>query len=290
VHRERSGQTIFIILVSEHQVDHGAELLSTGGSSDLLVGEVCWRRDRKAVRNFLSLLAVAATQAAWRLWSSDLGRFPVIFVHWLQANKKGRYGASGRSVQSDRAPLGFSDHLAIACVSLGSRSPGSSRTWHGVFQADVSSGRSTPDALRTGQGRAIKRGGGLPIGSSLQRDHISLTPPGLHPRVARSAWNGFTLAGRPSPRSVCLHVPRSAVFTHSDDCFAPYLIRSRVKSGRRKKRKGAGHGPAIKKEARGGVVRWDGLQPEKYRNWCPDRLATTFIYFILSSIGGTIAA
>jgi hypothetical protein len=92
VHRERSGQTVFVILVSERHVDHNAELLSTGASSDLLVGQVYWRRDRKAATNFCHclLLAAAATQGgagARRSWSSDLGRFLVIFVHWLQAKK-----------------------------------------------------------------------------------------------------------------------------------------------------------------------------------------------------------
>jgi hypothetical protein len=32
-----------IILVSERQVDHGAELYLTDGSFDPLVGEICWR-------------------------------------------------------------------------------------------------------------------------------------------------------------------------------------------------------------------------------------------------------
>jgi hypothetical protein len=42
VHRERSGQTVFIILVSEPRVHHGAELYSTDGLLDLLVGKICW--------------------------------------------------------------------------------------------------------------------------------------------------------------------------------------------------------------------------------------------------------
>jgi hypothetical protein len=46
VHRERSGQTVFIILVSERQVDHGAIF---GGAlscckSDLFFSDLCDRR------------------------------------------------------------------------------------------------------------------------------------------------------------------------------------------------------------------------------------------------------
>jgi hypothetical protein len=49
----------------------------------------------------------------------------------LATRKKKEDAAHGRGFRSDREPPGFSDRLAIACVSLGSRSPGSNRTCRG---------------------------------------------------------------------------------------------------------------------------------------------------------------
>jgi hypothetical protein len=60
----------------------------------------------------------------------------------LAASKKRADVAHGRGFRTDHAPPGFSDRLAIACVSLGSRSPKRSRTCRGF--ADRSPFGHTP--------------------------------------------------------------------------------------------------------------------------------------------------